>query len=103
MVLPPNTNNKVYRQNKPLLRAITCTKTLLPPLHYPGWNGKHCTLEGCPGNCNRHGQCKTNDAMEWECWCESGYFGPGCDILMEQDCSDKRDNDQGEPIKDANT
>ena len=62
-----------------------------------GWNGKHCTLEGCPGNCNNHGQCKTNQNMEWECWCESGWFGPGCDIHLEQDCSDRKDNDEGEP------
>ena len=60
-----------------------------------GWNGKHCTLEGCPNSCNGHGQCKTNHALEWECWCESGWFGQGCDIPLEQDCSDRRDNDQG--------
>ncbi|GIY38874.1 hypothetical protein CEXT_423621 [Caerostris extrusa] len=26
---------------------------------YRGWNGKHCTLEGCPKNCNNHGECVT--------------------------------------------
>ena len=62
---------------------------------FSGWNGKHCTLEGCPKGCNGHGQCKTNHALEWECWCDSGWFGAGCDIPMEQDCSDRRDNDQG--------
>ena len=62
---------------------------------FAGWNGKHCTLEGCPKGCSGHGQCKTNHALEWECWCESGWFGPGCDIPMERDCSDRRDNDQG--------
>ena len=60
-----------------------------------GWNGKHCTLEGCPKACNGHGQCKTNHNLEWECWCESGWFGTGCDMPLEQDCSDRRDNDQG--------
>ncbi len=62
---------------------------------FKGWNGKHCTLEGCPKNCNGHGQCKTNHNLEWECWCESGWFGPGCDISLEQDCSDRKDNDEG--------
>ena len=61
-----------------------------------GWNGKHCTLSGCPGNCNGHGQCKTNHYMEWECWCDSGWFGEGCDVYMEKDCSDRKDNDDGE-------
>ena len=41
-----------------------------------GWNGKHCTLEGCPGNCHGHGS--------------------GCEIELEQECDDKRDNDNGE-------
>jgi hypothetical protein len=53
-------------------------------------------LSGCPGNCHGHGQCKTNHLMEWECWCESGWFGAACDIYMEQDCSDRKDNDDGE-------
>ena len=60
-----------------------------------GWNGKHCTLEGCPSNCNGHGQCKANNALEWECLCESGWYGAGCDIYLEQDCSDRKDNDKG--------
>jgi hypothetical protein len=77
---PPN----LFGEN--ILRTITLV---------PGWNGKHCTLEGCPGNCNNHGQCKTNQNMEWECWCESGWFGAGCDIHLEQDCSDRKDNDEG--------
>ena len=34
--------------------------------------------------------------MEWECWCDSGWFGEGCDVYMEKDCSDKKDNDDGE-------
>ena len=65
-------------------------------LSFAGWNGKHCTLSGCPGNCGGHGQCKTNHLMEWECWCDSGWFGEGCDVYMEKDCSDKKDNDDGE-------
>ncbi len=74
-----------------------------------GWNGKHCSLEGCPGNCHGHGQCKTATGMsngggggsgggDWECWCESGWYGRGCEVEMERDCSDKRDNDGGETI-----
>ena len=60
-----------------------------------GWNGKHCTIEGCPSNCNGHGQCKANNALEWECLCDSGWYGAGCYIYLEQDCSDRKDNDGG--------
>ena len=31
----------------------------------------------------------------WECLCESGWYGPGCDIRLEQNCDDKQDNDKG--------
>ena len=62
-----------------------------------GWNGKHCTLEGCPSNCNGHGQCKANNVLEWECLCDSGWYGAGCNIYLEQDCSDRKDNDGGKP------
>ena len=77
------------------LNNIVYRLTSLYFYHFLGWNGKHCTLEGCPNSCNGHGQCKTNHALEWECWCESGWFGQGCDIPLEQDCYDRRDNDQG--------
>ena len=71
-------------------------------LPFAGWNGKHCTLSGCPGNCNGHGQCKTSHLMsEWECWCDSGWFGAGCDVYMEKDCSDRKDNDHGETLSHA--
>ena len=62
-----------------------------------GWNGKHCTLEGCPGNCGGHGTCSMpNYKQRWECLCESGWYGPGCDIRLEQNCDDRVDNDKGE-------
>ena len=63
-----------------------------------GYNGKHCTLEGCPNNCNDNGQCKISHLGEWEGWCEEGWFGKGCDIYLEQDCSDRKDNDGGKEI-----
>ena len=78
-----------------ICRIYPRKKLLIYKSSHLGWNGKHCTLEGCPKGCNAHGQCKTNHALEWECWCDSGWFGPGCDIPMEQDCSDRKDNDQG--------
>ena len=62
-----------------------------------GWNGKHCTMEGCPGNCGGHGTCSMpNYKQRWECLCESGWYGPGCDIRLEQNCDDRVDNDKGE-------
>ena len=33
--------------------------------------------------------------MAWECLCETGWYGPGCSIELEQSCDDKVDNDRG--------
>ncbi|XP_031338872.1 teneurin-m isoform X6 [Photinus pyralis] len=59
-----------------------------------GWNGKHCTLEGCPNTCSSHGQCRFNAENSWECRCDSGWDGKDCSVLLEQNCSDGRDNDK---------
>ena len=32
--------------------------------------------------------------MAWECLCETGWYGPGCSIELEQSCDDKVDNDR---------
>ena len=37
-----------------------------------------------------------NYKQRWECLCESGWYGPGCDIRLEQNCDDRVDNDKGE-------
>lgn len=71
-----------------------------------GWNGKHCTLEGCPRECSKHGQCKQAssasssasssllvDAGGWSCRCEKGWEGIDCNVALELDCDDGRDND----------
>uniref|UniRef100_A0A1B6CCY7 Tenascin-like protein n=1 Tax=Clastoptera arizonana TaxID=38151 RepID=A0A1B6CCY7_9HEMI len=59
-----------------------------------GWNGKHCTQEGCPNSCSAHGQCRVNQDSQWECKCSDGWDGKNCNILLEQSCSDSRDNDK---------
>ena len=44
-----------------------------------------------------HGTCTMPTyRMAWECLCETGWYGPGCDIQLEQQCDDKTDNDKGE-------
>ena len=44
-----------------------------------------------------HGTCTMPTyRMAWECLCETGWYGPGCDIQLEQQCDDKTDNDRGE-------
>ncbi|MBN3292063.1 TEN4 protein, partial [Polypterus senegalus] len=67
----------------------------------PGWNGEHCTIahyldkvvkEGCPGLCNGNGRC-TLDQNGWNCVCQLGWRGSGCDTSMETACSDGKDND----------
>lgn len=60
-----------------------------------GWNGKHCTIEGCPNSCSGHGQCRFNGDGMWECRCDNGWDGPDCSLLLEQNCNDGRDNDKG--------
>lgn len=60
-----------------------------------GWNGKHCTLEGCPNSCSGHGQCKANFEGLWECKCHQGWTGAECSVMMEQNCQDAKDNDKG--------
>ena len=60
-----------------------------------GWNGKHCTLEGCPNLCSGHGQCRVNVDNAWECQCSDGWFGRDCSVQLELNCNDGRDNDKG--------
>ncbi|XP_022239152.1 teneurin-m-like isoform X2 [Limulus polyphemus] len=57
-----------------------------------GWNGRHCTLEGCPNSCNNHGECVIIE-REWQCRCTYNWDGLDCNILLERDCDDQKDND----------
>ena len=63
-----------------------------------GWNGRHCTIEGCPNMCSNNGQCRTNFHGEWRCECGAGWDGPDCSTRLETLCSDGQDNDGGEQI-----
>ena len=60
-----------------------------------GWNGKHCTFEGCPKECSKHGQCKSSPEGGWSCRCEKGWEGADCSIPLELECEDGKDNDKG--------
>lgn len=62
-----------------------------------GWNGKHCTMEGCPSSCSGHGQCRVNTDGQWECKCNDSWDGRDCSVALEQNCNDGRDNDKGTP------
>nr|XP_027219710.1 LOW QUALITY PROTEIN: teneurin-m-like [Penaeus vannamei] len=57
-----------------------------------GWNGRHCTLAGCPGACSKHGSCVIEDE-EWKCQCQDGWEGHDCSVKLETQCADNRDND----------
>lgn len=60
-----------------------------------GWNGRHCTLAGCPADCSGNGACvMEND--EWVCRCESTWEGLDCSVKLETICDDKKDNDKGQ-------
>lgn len=64
-----------------------------------GWNGRHCTLEGCPNSCSAHGQCRVNSEGAWECRCHEGWDGKDCSVPLELSCSDNRDNDRGKALR----
>uniref|UniRef100_A0A671NMG3 Teneurin-2 n=1 Tax=Sinocyclocheilus anshuiensis TaxID=1608454 RepID=A0A671NMG3_9TELE len=57
-----------------------------------GWNGEHCTIDGCPGLCNGNGQCIMGQ-NSWHCECHTGWRGPGCSVAMETSCNDNKDNE----------
>ena len=60
----------------------------------PGWNGKFCSLSGCPHNCLNRGQCKQIQGL-WKCICDTEYTGEDCSKSKEQECGDGVDNDLG--------
>ena len=60
----------------------------------PGWNGKFCSLPGCPHNCFNRGQCKQIQGL-WKCICDTEYTGEDCSKAKEQECGDGVDNDLG--------
>ncbi|KTF86387.1 hypothetical protein cypCar_00004011 [Cyprinus carpio] len=48
--------------------------------------------DACPGLCNGNGRC-TLEQSGWHCVCQSGWSGPGCNVVMETECNDSKDND----------
>lgn len=59
-----------------------------------GWNGKHCTLEGCPRECSKRGQCRSAEGAGWSCRCDKGWEGADCSVPLELECDDGKDNDR---------
>ena len=64
----------------------------------PGWNGKYCSLPGCPHNCLNRGQCKQIQGL-WKCICDTEYTGEDCSKAKEQECGDGVDNDLGLSVR----
>lgn len=61
-----------------------------------GWNGKHCTLPGCPRNCMGHGKCMADEEGQWSCKCHEEWEGVDCSVRLEMNCNDGIDNDDGQ-------
>ncbi|CAG5114545.1 unnamed protein product, partial [Candidula unifasciata] len=57
--------------------------------HFSGFS---CETDGCPGECNDHGNCR-RFKEGWRCDCRDGWKGEACDLAMETSCSDNLDND----------
>lgn len=51
--------------------------------------------DGCPDLCNGNGRC-TLGQNSWQCVCQTGWRGPGCNVAMETSCADNKDNEGGE-------
>ncbi|ELK28386.1 Teneurin-2 [Myotis davidii] len=47
---------------------------------------------GCPDLCNGNGRC-TLGQNSWQCVCQTGWRGPGCNVAMETSCADNKDNE----------
>lgn len=59
-----------------------------------GWNGRHCTLAGCPNDCSGNGACVMEEE-EWKCHCQSDWEAHDCSVKLETNCDDDKDNDNG--------
>jgi len=53
--------------------------------------------DGCPDLCNGNGRC-TLGQNSWQCVCQTGWRGPGCNVAMETSCADNKDNEGGEQV-----
>ena len=58
-------------------------------------NKLHRFVAGCENSCSRHGLCTLLDG-EYSCACSTGWAGRDCSILLEMECNDEIDNDEGE-------
>ena len=63
---------------------------------FHGFNGRFCTMEGCPSNCTGHGTCIAAFVLEnsqhFACHCETGWKGNDCSMKRER-CSGGEDED----------
>ncbi|KAA0716697.1 Teneurin-1 [Triplophysa tibetana] len=75
--------SRVGRENTVLLNKESSTAA-----HYLDLFDK----DACPGLCNGNGRC-TLEQSGWHCVCQAGWSGPGCNIVMETECNDSKDND----------
>ncbi|CAK9298497.1 unnamed protein product [Gordionus sp. m RMFG-2023] len=67
-----------------------------------GWNGKLCSIDGCPNECNKNGIClfdaqnneiPNSQSSFWKCHCKFGWRGRDCLVKYETMCDDNIDND----------
>uniref|UniRef100_A0A915IZ72 EGF-like domain-containing protein n=1 Tax=Romanomermis culicivorax TaxID=13658 RepID=A0A915IZ72_ROMCU len=49
-------------------------------------------IDGCGNDCGNRGKCIFGEGS-WKCECQSDTFGQFCETRLEQECSDKIDND----------
>ena len=76
----------------PLCMAPRCPSSALRPSFS---SSPFLQPDGCPDLCNGNGRC-TLGQNSWQCVCQTGWRGPGCNVAMETSCADNKDNEGGE-------
>lgn len=89
--LRPTSRNEPFCLHSNIVRSLSggvneCVLYLPSPFLQP---------DGCPDLCNGNGRC-TLGQNSWQCVCQTGWRGPGCNVAMETACADNKDNEGGE-------
>ena len=87
----PTSRNEPFCLHSNIVRSLSgsvneCVLYLPSPFLQP---------DGCPDLCNGNGRC-TLGQNSWQCVCQTGWRGPGCNVAMETACADNKDNEGGE-------
>lgn len=78
-----------------MLSNVPTAQNLRANQYYLNLSSSFLQPDGCPDLCNGNGRC-TLGQNSWQCVCQTGWRGPGCNVAMETSCADNKDNEGGE-------